>query len=106
EDIISPSNPDHDAVLSRRYRLSGEVVVDRLGDSLVAVQLGTDKIFELNETATRLVELLKDGSTAADAALAIANEYDVTVDTVSGDVVDTIATLIAESVIEVEQDDM
>ena len=80
--------------------------MDRLGDSLVAVQLGTDKIFELNETATRLVELLKDGSTAADAALAIANEYDVTVDTVSGDVVDTIATLIAESVIEVEQDDM
>lgn len=105
EDTISPAHADHDEVLARRYRLSDQVVIDRLGDSLVAVQLGTDKIFELNETATRLVELLKDGRTAADAALAIASEYDVTVDTVRGDVVDSIATLMSESVIEVAQDD-
>ena len=106
EVTISPNPADHDELLSRRYRLSDQVVIDRLGGSLVAVQLGTDRIFELNETATRLVELLKDGRTAADAARAIATEYDVTVDTVRADVADTIATLTAESVIEVAQDHM
>jgi hypothetical protein len=97
---IPPTDTHTEAVLSRHYRLSDQVVIDRLGDSLVAVQLGTDKIFELNETATRLVELLEEGNTAAQAADAIATEYEATLDTVRQDVVLTIETLIAETMIE------
>lgn len=89
--------------LGRRYRLTEQVVVDRLGDSMVAVQLGTDTIFDLNETAARLVELLGEGHTAADAAAVIAGEYDTTLEDVTQDVARTIATLIEESILEVAE---
>lgn len=87
-------------LLANRYRMSDQVVVDRLGDSLVAVQLGTDKIFELNETATRLVELLGENHSAGEAARQIANEYGVPVETVVNDVVLTIENLVSEAMIE------
>lgn len=103
-DHIAPTDTNQEAVLSRRYRLSDQVVIDRLGDSLVAVQLGTDKIFELNETATRLVELLGEGRTAAAAAEAIAGEYDATLDAVRQDVVLTVEMLVAEAMIEAAVD--
>lgn len=95
------TDTNRETALSNRYRLSDQVVVDRLGESLVAVQLGTDKIFELNETATRLVELLEEGRTGAEAATVIASEYEASLDAVHQDVVATIETLVAESMIEV-----
>jgi hypothetical protein len=101
---IVTTDTNHETVLSHRYRLSDQVVVDRLGESLVAVQLGTDKIFELNETATRLVELLEEGRTAAEAADVIAGEYEASLEDVRNDVLSTIATLVAESMIEVAAD--
>ena len=70
---------------------------------MVAVQLGTDKIFDLNETAARLVELLSDGRTAAEAATVIASEYDATPEAVTQDVAATIATLREESILEVAE---
>lgn len=105
EEAIPPTDTNHDDVLARHYRLSDQVVIDQLGESLVAVQLGTDKIFELNETATRLVDLLKEGRTGAEAAAVLASEYDATTDAVLQDVVHTIGTLIAESMIEPVPDD-
>jgi len=97
-----PHTPEESA-LGRRYRLSEQVVVDRLGDSMVAVQLGTDKIFDLNETAARLVELLGEGGTAADAAATIAVEYAATLEEVTQDVESTIAALLEESLLEVAE---
>lgn len=87
--------------MSHNYRTSTDVVIEKLGDAMIAVQLGTDRILELNETAARLVELLVAGSTDAEAALALAGEYGVDVTTVAGDVSDTIAMLVAEQVLEV-----
>lgn len=104
--ITTQTSATDAGTLDRRYRLAEQVVIDRLGDSMVAVQLGTDKIFDLNETAARLVELLGEGRTATDAATVIAGEYDVTAEAVAQDVVATIATLVAESVIEVVNDDI
>lgn len=73
---------------------------------MVAVQLGTDKIFDLNETAARLVELLSEGRTAGAAAEVIAGEYDATPEDVTNDVVNTIATLVDESILELVQEDI
>jgi len=104
--IITQTSATDAGTLGRRYRLAEQVVVDRLGDSMVAVQLGTDKIFDLNETAARLVELLGEGRTAGEAADVIAGEYDATAEAVRQDVVSTVSTLITESVLEVVTDDI
>ena len=104
--ITTPISDTDAGTLDRRYRLAEQVVIDRLGDAMVAVQLGTDKIFDLNETAARLVELLGEGRTAGEAANVIAGEYDATAEAVRQDVVSTVSTLITESVLEVVTDDI
>ncbi len=96
--IASSATPP--AALGVRYRTSPDVVIERLGDAMIAVQLGTDRILELNETAARLVELLLAGGTDADATLALASEYGVEVDAVGHDVAETIGMLVAEQVLE------
>lgn len=83
-----------------RYRVSQDVVIERLGDAMIAVQLGTDKILELNETAARLVELLIDGESGTDATLALAAEYHADATLVGREVDATIAMLLAEQVLE------
>ncbi|HEX7005151.1 MAG TPA: PqqD family protein [Trueperaceae bacterium] len=44
-----------------RWKTNPQVVVQRLGDSMVLVNLETDRIIELNETAAALFELLGSG---------------------------------------------
>jgi len=77
-----------------------DVVVQRLGDAMVIVQLQTDAILELNETAARLVELLTDGKTVEEAVEALAGEYAANAEDVRKDVQQTLASLAAEQVLE------
>lgn len=83
-----------------RWTTAPDVVVQRLGDAMVIVHLGTDAILELNETAARLVELLTDGKTADEAVEALADEYAATIEDVRSDVRRTLASLSAERVLE------
>ncbi|HZJ10715.1 MAG TPA: PqqD family protein [Trueperaceae bacterium] len=84
----------------KRYAASPDVVIERLGDSMVTVQLGTDRILELNETASRLVELLQAGNSDAEAASLLAKEYDVPLAEVAANVRLTVAQLLEEKVLE------
>lgn len=85
--------------MTGHYRTSPDVVIEKLGDAMIAVQLGTDRILELNETAARLVELLMAGSSVTDATAALASEYGVGAEVVVGDVSETISMLVAEQVL-------
>lgn len=76
------------------------MVLERLGDTMVTVHLGTDRILELNDTAARLVELLAEGKTTAEAVGAIAQEYDAPKAEVVANVESTVARLVEESVLE------
>lgn len=96
---IASSATTH-AARGARYRTSPDVVIERLGDAMIAVQLGTDRILELNETAARLVELLIAGDSDEDAKAALAAEYGVAPDVVAGNVAETIGMLVAEQVLE------
>jgi len=77
-----------------------DVVLQRLGDAMVVVQLQTDAILELNETAARLVEILTDGKTVDEAIDVLTHEYDAPIDDVRRDVHQTLASLVAERVLE------
>ncbi len=97
-DTLAPTTTP--AAFDARYRTVPDVVIEKLGDAMIAVQLGTDRIIELNETAARLVELLVGGDSVGEATLALAGEYDVEADVVGHDVVETIAMLVSEQVLE------
>ena len=57
-------------------RLNPEVIARRLGDGAVLVHLPTSRIFELNDTAMRVWELLGEGLDAAGIEAHLASEYD------------------------------
>ncbi len=48
---------------SRPWRCSPDVTARRLGENIVLVHLGTDRIYELNPTAARIWELIQTGET-------------------------------------------
>lgn len=54
-----------------------DVVWRRLGDDVVLVQLHTNEIYSLNETAGRAWELLSAGVSRSDLERALLEEYDV-----------------------------
>jgi Coenzyme PQQ synthesis protein D (PqqD) len=52
-----------------------EVVSRRLGDRTVVVNLRTNRIYELNRTASRLWELLESGTDRESAERALVEEF-------------------------------
>lgn len=58
-------------------RPSPDVVYRRLGDTAVLVHLGTNEIFELNDSGARLWELLGEGHGLDDAIQTLVREFDV-----------------------------
>ena len=84
---------------ARRFQAAPDVVIERMGETMLAVHLGSDKIIELNETAAHLVDLLLGGSTDREAASAMAEIYDVPYQVVWENVENALATLVSESVL-------
>jgi len=85
--------------LDARWRLAPSVVLQRLGDAVVAVQLHSDRVLELNPTAARLLDLLAEGLTPAEAVGRMAAEYDVDDATLLDDASSTVTRLEDEGVI-------
>jgi hypothetical protein len=71
-----------------------DVVSRRLGDELVLVHLGSNRIFRLNRTAARLWELIGEGVTT-DAGLhdALRGEFDVGEEELRGEIAGTLERL-------------
>ncbi len=53
------------------------VVFKRLDDRMVLVHLGTNQIFELNDTGARVWELLQENIVGDDLLARLAGEFDV-----------------------------
>lgn len=60
-----------------RWKANPDVVVQRLGGSLVLVNLETDRILELNETAAALFEFMSSGLDETEVEARMAQTFDV-----------------------------
>lgn len=60
-----------------RWAPNPQVVAQRLDGTMVLVNLQTDRILELNETAAALFEALGDGSAQAEIEARLAERYEV-----------------------------
>jgi DNA-binding transcriptional ArsR family regulator len=74
-------------------RPSTDVIGRRLDDRFVVVNLRTNHIYELNETASALWELLEAQTDPAQLAPAIVERFDVESDTAQRDVDHTLRVL-------------
>lgn len=76
-----------------------EVVVEKIEDASILINLQTNRMFELNSTGTRLWELLVEGNDVGAIKAQLLREYDVDQPTVGSEVDDLLARLEAEHLI-------
>jgi Coenzyme PQQ synthesis protein D (PqqD) len=81
-------------------RPSNEVVSRKLGDRSVVVNLRTNRIYELNRTASRVWELLEAGLARAELEAMLLDEFDVEQSVLSQEVDRMLAQLSAEGLID------
>jgi antitoxin component HigA of HigAB toxin-antitoxin module len=62
----------------RGLRPAADVLSRRVENESVLVDLATNRIFSLNETAARFWELLQEGLTPMEACFSLQEEFDVT----------------------------
>lgn len=91
----TPSTPTD----PRSFGLQHDVLLEQIDDTVLVVNLATDEIIELNETAARLLELLAEGRSDREAAQALAAEYATTPAAVASDVAATVQVLLDGGVI-------
>jgi hypothetical protein len=82
-----------------RWRTNPEVMAQRLGDSMVLVNLASDRILELNETAAQLYEMVERGLDQAEMEARLAAEYAVEPQALSAEIDALLLLLIEEQVV-------
>jgi len=63
--------------MSQLVRVNSEVVAQRVGDEAVLVHTGTDRIYQLNRTATMFWELLSTGASLEEAQRQLFEAFEV-----------------------------
>lgn len=79
--------------------LRPDVVFRRLDEGGVLVNLATNQIYELNETATKIWEMLRDSEGTEWLVSRLAEEFDVDPDTADREVKTLIADLRSEGLL-------
>ena len=80
-------------------RRQDDVISRKVGDRLVVVNLQTNRIYELNPTASRLWELLETGRDRAELEQAMLEEFDVREPDLSVNLDETLTLLSSEGLI-------
>jgi Coenzyme PQQ synthesis protein D (PqqD) len=89
---------------SLRLRPNLEVLSQRYDDSVILLNLGTDRFFHLNRTAARFWELLSEGHNAAQILETMSGEFDITEPQLAAEMTTLIAELRAEDLVTVVND--
>ena len=80
-------------------RRQDDVISRKVGDRLVVVNLQTNRIYELNPTASRLWELLETGRDRAELEQAMLQEFDVREPDLSVNLDETLTLLASQGLI-------
>ncbi|MGH7411819.1 MAG: PqqD family protein [Candidatus Methylomirabilis sp.] len=92
----SPEDPGKPGL---RYRVSPDIMANRVADLIVLVHLQTDKIFSLNRTASRFWELLSAGHSPGEIRQQLMEEFDVAESDVTVEIDELLASLSSEGFI-------
>ena len=76
-----------------------------MGDQIVVVHVGTDRIFELNPTAARIWDLLSEGHDPIEIQRIVSQEFDVPAALASREIEDLLNSLVAENIISLQTHD-
>ncbi len=80
-------------------RRADHVVARRIGDAGILVNLRTNEIFELNDTAMRVWELLGECADGRRLREQILTEFDVSLEVASRDIAQSLERFVAQGVV-------
>ena len=89
---------------SLRLRPGLDVLSQRYDDSVVLLNLGTDRFFHMNRTAARFWELLSEGYNPGQIFEAMSREFDIAEPQLAAEMTTLIAELRAENLVTVVND--
>jgi hypothetical protein len=84
---------------ARIFRINSDVVSRQMGNELVLVHLGTDRILSLNTTGARLWDLLKAGCSRDQIQAQLLQEFDVDETTLHAEIDSLISQMLSEELI-------
>jgi coenzyme PQQ synthesis protein D (PqqD) len=90
--------------MRERFRVSPEAVANRMGDEVVLVHVGTDRIFELNSSAARMWELISAGHGREEIRNQICEEFQITPELAAQQTEEFLSTLISEKIISISSE--
>lgn len=95
----SPSRGDRDVVQAVKYRVSEDIIGEELSSGYVLIDTATQAIFELNETAWRIWQLLGQGLSQDEIVSKLLAEYDADEVEVRASVEEAIAEFIDDGLV-------
>jgi hypothetical protein len=81
-----------------------DVVARRVGNTAVLVHLGSNRIYELNDTGARIWELTADGATVEGLVDRLEDEFDVDRGQLASEVASIVDDLVREGLLEDRSD--
>ena len=81
------------------YTLNPDMVFKRLGDRMVLVHVATNQIYEFNDTAARVWELLENGLTIEAVIEQLTAEFEVDPSTLRNEIKALIGDLVTKGLI-------
>ena len=85
--------------LSDRVRIPQEVIARQVGDETVMLDLAKGTYYGLDPVGARMWQLLLEGKTLAEVCDVIADEYDVSRDSLERDLLSLVDSLVAHGLI-------
>ena len=83
-----------------QWRPSKDLVLQRVDDGIILVQLGSDRIYALNTTGARVWELVAKGCTPDEIKRRLASEFRVAPTRLNRDLAKILASLEAQGLVE------
>jgi hypothetical protein len=89
--------------MPERFIVSPDTVANRMGDQIVLVHVGTDRIFELNQSAARVWDLLASGHNRNEIQKILLEEFNISESVAAQQIEKLLDSLIAERIISVQK---
>ena len=96
----NPNSNDQGAV---RVRLNPDVLAQRVENELVIVHLDTNQIYNFNDSAARLWELLEAGFNLDEVRQKLTREFEVSEERLDRDISTTLASLVEHQLATLEK---
>ncbi len=90
-------------MLTQRVTLAPDVLMQDLAGEAVLLNLNNEQYFGLDEIGTRMLEVLQESGSIAEASEVLVEEYDVEIERLKADLLKFVNELLAYELVEVSE---